>query len=387
MKISILTPDYSNNCFGRSWLLAKLLQRHYKIEMVGPAFGAGIWKPLRNACDFQIKIVNGNPGGRFEFKKMLNLISGDMIYATKPLMASFGVGLVKKIRTRKPLILDIDDWELGFGKEFYDSLIWPKKLNDFFLSKSNWRSYYYTVIMDKLIWLANDLTVSGKILQAKYGGTIIWHGRDVSTFNQKKYDKAELRRKHLQHDGQELTTIGFIGTPRPHKGLEDLLDAMSLLDDQNVLLFILAGDEDSYSSKVREKIKILNLSQSVTFLPEQPFEKLPELLSIIDLVIVPQRMRSSAFGQVPAKIFDAMAMGKPIVATNVCDIPYILGDCGWIVKPENPKELAETIRYVLQHPSEAKERGKKAREKCKSEYSLERMEENLLKVFQRYERN
>ena len=127
MKISILTPDYSNNCFGRAWLLAKLLQRRYKIEMVGPAFGTGIWKPLRNACDFQTKIVKGNPGGRFEFKKMLNLISGDMIYATKPLMASFGVGLVKKIRTRKPLVLDIDDWELGFGKEFYDSLISIRK--------------------------------------------------------------------------------------------------------------------------------------------------------------------------------------------------------------------------------------------------------------------
>jgi glycosyltransferase involved in cell wall biosynthesis len=387
MKISILTPDFSNNCLGRAWLLAKLLQNHFSVEVIGPAFGRNIWKPLRNACDFQTKIVKGNPGGRFEFKKMLNSISGDMIYATKPLMASFGVGLVKKIRTRKPLVLDIDDWELGFGKEFYDSLIWPKKINDFFLSKSNWRSYYYTVIMDKLIWLANDLTVSGKILQAKYGGTIIWHGRDVSAFNQKKYDKAELRRKHLQHEDRELTIIGFIGTPRPHKGLEDLLDAVSLLDDQNVLLLILAAHEDSYSSKLRQKIEILNLRRSVSFLPEHPFEKLPELLSIIDLVIVPQRMRSSALGQVPAKIFDAMAMGKPIIATNVCDIPEILSDCGWVVQPEHPKQLAETIRYVLKHPAEAKDRGKKAREKCKSEYSLERMEENLLKVFQRYERN
>jgi glycosyltransferase involved in cell wall biosynthesis len=241
--------------------------------------------------------------------------------------------------------------------------------------------------MDKLIWLANDLTVSGKVLQEKYGGTIIWHGRDVNTFNQKRYDKAKLRRKHLQHEDRELTTIGFIGTPRPHKGLEDLLAAVSLLNDHKVLLLILAADEDNYSSKLREKIEILNLRRSVSFLPEHPFEKLPELLSIIDLVVVPQRIRSSALGQVPAKIFDAMAMGKPIIATNVCDIPEILSDCGWVVQPENPKQLAETIRYVLEHPAEAKDRGKKAREKCKIEYSFERMEENLLKVFQRYERS
>ncbi len=119
--------------------------------------------------------------------------------------------------------------------------------------------------------------------------------------------------------------------------------------------------------------------------PLHPFEKLPEFLSIIDLVVVPQRIRSSSLGQVPAKIFDAMAMGKPIIATNVCDIPEILSGCGWIVQPENPKQLAETMRYVLEHPDEAKDRGKKAREKCKGEYNWERMEENLCKVFQKYE--
>ncbi len=250
MKISILTPDFSNNCFGRAWLLAKLLQRRYSIEIIGPAFGTGIWTPLKNACDFQTKIVSGNPNGHFEFKKMLNLISGDVIYATKPLMASFGVGLVKKIRTRKPLVLDIDDWELGFGKKFYDSLIWFKKINDFLLSISNWKSYYYTVLMDRLIWLANDRTVSGKLLQAKYGGTIIWHGRDVSTFDQNKYDKAELRRKYLPHEDPKTPTIGFIGTPRPHKGLEDLLDAVSLMDDQNLILLILGADEDGYTGEL-----------------------------------------------------------------------------------------------------------------------------------------
>jgi len=47
MKISILTPDFSHNCFGRPWLLAKVLQKHYDVEMIGPAFGDGIWSPLR----------------------------------------------------------------------------------------------------------------------------------------------------------------------------------------------------------------------------------------------------------------------------------------------------------------------------------------------------
>jgi len=40
-------------------------------------------------------------------------------------------------------------------------------------------------------------------------------------------------------------------------------------------------------------------------------------------------------------------------------------DESWIVEPENPEQLAKTIRYVFDHPVEAKEKGLKARENCK----------------------
>lgn len=80
-----------------------------------------------------------------------------------------------------------------------------------------------------------------------------------------------------------------------------------------------------------------------------------------------------------------MAMAKPIIATNKCDIPEILDGCGWVVPPENPRELAETIQYVFAHPAGAEEKGKKAREKCKSEYSWDIMEESLIKIFGKYQ--
>lgn len=48
MKISILTPDLSHNCLGRAYLLAKVLQRHYKVEITGPMFGEEIWGPIAN---------------------------------------------------------------------------------------------------------------------------------------------------------------------------------------------------------------------------------------------------------------------------------------------------------------------------------------------------
>lgn len=80
-----------------------------------------------------------------------------------------------------------------------------------------------------------------------------------------------------------------------------------------------------------------------------------------------------------------MAMAKPIIATNVSDLPEILDECGWIVEPEKPKELAKTIQYVLDNPKEAEEIGWKARQKCIEKYSWDAMEKVLVKVFGKYE--
>ena len=80
-----------------------------------------------------------------------------------------------------------------------------------------------------------------------------------------------------------------------------------------------------------------------------------------------------------------MAMAKPIISTNVSDIPEILQDCGWIVETENPEQLAKTIKYVLDHPVEAKEKSKKARGKCVRAYSWDAVEKDLINVFSTYE--
>ena len=68
------------------------------------------------------------------------------------------------------------------------------------------------------------------------------------------------------------------------------------------------------------------------------------------------------------------------MANNIFDTAVVLGGCRWIVEPENPKGLAEN---VLANATEAKEKGKKAREKWNSEYSREIMDESLMEIFER----
>jgi len=388
MKISILTPDLSHNCLGRAYLLAKILQRRYKIEVVGPIFGEGIWRPVADDKSIIYKFVKiyGGFKAYCEIRELVKKIDGDVIYASKPLFISFGMGLLKKLFDKGPLILDIDDWQMGFIKESYKNLSIARRLKSLvssaiFLYSSG--SYWNNLISEELVHFADEITVSNHFLQKRFGGTIVWHGRDTEAFNPKKFDKILLKEKYKVKKNKKV--VMFFGTPRPYKGIEDLIEAVNLLKDSCILLTLVGLDKDNYSKRVRKLACSKLGSKRVRLFGLHPFKKIPEFLAISDLVVIPQRKNFATVGQIPAKVFDAMAMAKPIIATKVCDLPKILDGCGWIVEPENPEQLAQTIQYVLDNPEEAEETGRKAREKCIEKYSWDAMKKVLVNIFEKYE--
>ena len=388
MKISILTPDLSSNCLGRAYLLAKILQGHYEVEIIGPIFGDGIWEPVANDKNITYKSVkiSGRLKPYWQIGKLIKKIDGDVIYASKPLLTSFGIGLWKKFISKKPLILDIDDWQRGLVKENYNGLSIYRRFR--FIASStlyfyNTGSYWNNLINEKLIHFADEITVSNNFVEKKFGGTIIWHARDIDIFNPEKYNKKLLREKYEISDSKKI--VMFFGTPRVHKGVEILINAMNMIKNKNIVLFIVGiGDNDNYGKKLTKTAKDM-LGDKYKGFGIQPFEIIPEFLAIADVVVIPQKRNFATIGQVPAKVFDAMAMAKPIIATNVSDLPEILDGCGWIVEPENPEQLAQTIKYVLDNPGEAVEMGWKARQKCIEKYSWNVMERILLNIFKKYE--
>ena len=389
MKISILTPDLSHNCLGRAYLLAKILQRQCEVEIVGPMFGDGIWEPVADDKSIPYKFVK--ICGRFKpywhIRGLVKKVEGDVIYASKPLFTSFGVGLLKKVFNSKPLILDIDDWQMGFIKESHSSISIVHSFKSlavsalFFYSLG---SYWNNLIGEKLSRFADDITVSNRFLQRRFGGKIIWHVRDTKVYNPEKFNKSFIRKRHRIKNIKKI--VMFFGTPRPHKGIEDLIEAITLIKSPDVILVIVGIDyKDPYNLNLVETAKKRLGNEKFIDFCLQPFEKVPEFLAMADVVVIPQRKNFATIGQIPAKVFDAMAMAKPIIATNVSDLPEILDGCGWIVEPESPEQLAETIQYVFNHSKEAKEMGRKAREKCIEKYSWDAMEKVLVEVFGKYE--
>jgi len=357
------------------------------VEIIGPIFGDGVWKPLAEADEISYKVrkVRSLPGFLFQVNGMLKAITGNVAYASKPLFTSFGIGLLKKLVGRKPLVLDIDDWQSGLVKQNYRSM--PVTHSLMYLAYSTFQlhsaaSYWNNLFGEKLAHFADQITVSSSFLKEKFGGTIIWHARDTEAFSPEKFDSNSFRDKY--GIGRDKKVVMFLGTPRPHKGIEDLIQAVSLLGSRDVLLTLVGRDEGSYTMNLM-RLAVGTLGDRFRSFGLQPFEKVPEFLAMSDVIVIPQKSNLATIGQVPAKVFDAMAMAKPIIATAVGDLPEILDGCGWIVKPESHEQLAEAIQYIIAHPNEAEQISQKARQKCIANYSYDAMEKVLVNVFGKYE--
>ncbi|MCZ7590780.1 MAG: glycosyltransferase [Kiritimatiellae bacterium] len=107
---------------------------------------------------------------------------------------------------------------------------------------------------------------------------------------------------------------------------------------------------------------------------------MPQFLSLADLIVLPLQDTLLARSQVPCKIFEAMAMSRPIIASDVSDMATILDDSGWVVPAGDVAALAEQIREVFANPAEAKRRGEKARERCLAHYSSEVTRRSLVSL-------
>ena len=343
------------------------LTSRYKVEIIGPSRSGDIWFPMK---DMDIPI-RSYPWKRYPFfistiRKMIKDIDADILIACKLRPTSFGIALIKKWVSNIPVILDIDDWELGF---FYHTGFWGKVGR--FLNFSNPSGLPYTWLMEYFTGYADSTIVSNRFLKNKFSGSLIYHCRDTSKLNPENFDANSMKAK-LGLEGKRV--VMFLGTPRPHKGTGELFTAMEKISDPDIRLVLVGA-----GSSVQRYIDNMKINQDkVIAIPKIPFNELPDYLSAADILAIPQRDTTDTQGQIPAKLFDGMAMAKPIITTPISDIPEVLGGHGYLIEPGNPEQLAKTIKNIFANPEEARLKGQNARKRCQELYDLKVIKKELI---------
>jgi len=96
-------------------------------------------------------------------------------------------------------------------------------------------------------------------------------------------------------------------------------------------------------------------------------KEVPQILKGAYMYVQP-----SAYDPSPRSLLEAMAMGKPCIATRVGGVEGYLKGCGILVEPGDAEALAEKMIYLLENPELAAKLGEKAREKMLAEHDLEK---------------
>lgn len=110
-------------------------------------------------------------------------------------------------------------------------------------------------------------------------------------------------------------------------------------------------------------IKKYNLNENIVFVGYTPFNEVCKIISQSDVGVCTLHPDANYVESLPIKIFEYMAAGIPVIASNFPLWKEIVEDnkCGLCVNPLSPEEIAQAIEYVIDNPKEARKMGENGR--------------------------
>ena len=192
-----------------------------------------------------------------------------------------------------------------------------------------------------------------------------------------------LRRELGFQDDDKL--IGFIGRLVREKGVQELLQSMGQVIEaipEAKLLVVgdtLASDRDRRTTeRLQELIQRNNLEAVIRFTGFR--EDIPELLTIMDLFVLPSHREG-----MPRSILEAMAAGKPVVATNIrgCREEVVHGETGYLVPVNDPGKLANAIIEIMSDKILAERMGEAGRQRAIEFFDEAQILKKQLAVYQK----
>jgi glycosyltransferase involved in cell wall biosynthesis len=191
---------------------------------------------------------------------------------------------------------------------------------------------------------------------------------DLEKFN------PNISRMGIREDlglGPDVPVVGTIGILHSRKGQESLLEAAGQVRKEIPdVKFLIVGEDTSkgksYRIKLENLMKALRLSENVIFTGW--LNNIPQVLAGIDVFVLPSLM-----DHLPLVVLEAMASGKPVVATDVGGVPEMVEDgvSGVLVSPTDVKGLSKAILDLLKDKEKAKKMGIAGRRRTEEFFSID----------------
>ena len=176
------------------------------------------------------------------------------------------------------------------------------------------------------------------------------------------------------------TVIGIIANLRAVKGHKYLFKAFQNVrrTTPDVRLKLLVVGEGKLEGELRDLADKLGVSNDVVFAGFR--NDVPQVLAAIDIFVLP-----SLWEGFPVSVLEAMASGKPVIASRAGGIPeaVVEGETGLLVPPGDVPALEKAISALACSPELAKKMGEAGREKAVSDFGIEKMIRKTEGIYER----
>lgn len=234
----------------------------------------------------------------------------------------------------------------------------------------------FVVIMERIFSMFTDKIICMTALELndfkKYRAAnpkklaLIYQGLELRKYTDGPVDKEGLRESLSLKEGE--TVVGFLGRLEPIKGADIFVEAGAYVAKFFRKTKFLVIGEGSLRENLERKVVELGVRHKFIFTGWR--EDVAQLLSVIDLLVLPSRNEA-----VGIALIEAQAAGVPVVATRVGGIPEVVNEnfTGLLVPPKDPARLAAAINTLLVNPEKRMRMGERAKEWANGRFMVDEM--------------
>ena len=233
---------------------------------------------------------------------------------------------------------------------------------------------------DAIIFLNPDdqsYYLSQKLCHPEQARLIVSAGIDVKAFSPDRFSVEERQRLRQERgfspDAVVVTMIARLIAP---KGVREFLQAAERLNGKARFVLIGEPDPGNLDSLTWEEIQAY-VQRGLVLAPGWQNDVIP-WLAITDIFVLPSYREGT-----PVTVLEAMAMGLPVVATDVagCREAVVSGETGFLVPPRNVDELVRAIQKLVEDPALRRRMGQAGRARVVQHFAVERIVEQYLDLY------
>jgi len=186
-------------------------------------------------------------------------------------------------------------------------------------------------------------------------------------------------------DLQDRLVFLFVGALGYRKGIHLALEALAELKEKYPHLYFTIVGSGSYGDQLKQKVRELDLEDSVKFIPWVANEDLPHIYNSADVFLYPSIPHEGWEEQFGYSIAEASLCGLPAISTKSGSIDEVLvdGKTGIMVTPNNKEELKLAMEKLINDQELRKQLGENGRKYIAESFSHELIAQKLYNLFQK----